>query len=155
MAAAGTLTAEKFYALWFPAERPALEEALEAIGEFYNMGKRSRGQSPEVAAYDFYADASAIYASFWEKYGIDLHRQELHWWQFRGLLEGLLTHSFRQRVGYRVGDLGELSPKERAEALRYRAMYRLEAPQESLAEHLKTLERLAQKGKEEQAWTEP
>lgn len=150
-AAAGDLTADGFLALWFPAEKPGdVEAALEAVGAFYAMGSPTRQASPGPVAYDFRVDAGAIYGAFYREYGLNLATAELHWWQFRALLEGLITHSFQQRVGYRVGDLGELEAKERAKALGLRRLYAIGG--ESLQEHLDRLEALAV-GKEDVTWT--
>lgn len=148
-AARGDLTADGFLALWFPAEKPRdVAAALEAVGAFYAMGNPRDSQGP--AAYDFQVDAGAIYAAFYREYGLNLATAELHWWQFRALLEGLITHSFQQRVGYRVGDLGDLEAKERAKALRMRRLYAIGG--ESLQEHLARLEALAPE-KEVESWT--
>lgn len=142
-AAAGTLTEELFYRLWFPRQRPKdLEKALEAVGLFYNLGEKP-GEKNGPVAYDFLADGAAIYAAFRQEYGLDLGTAKLHWWQFRALLEGLITHSFRERVGYRVGDLRNLPAQQRAEALKYRSLYRLGQAGESLEEHLARLEQAA------------
>lgn len=153
-AAEGSLTAEGFLRLWFPEEKPEqLEEALEAVGAFYTQGRKT-GEAKGPVPYDFTVDAGAIYGAFYREYGIDLGRAELHWWQFRALLEGLITHTFQQRVGYRVGDLGGLDAKERAQALRLRQLYAIGQQGESLQEHLARLEALANKGgKEEETWT--
>lgn len=143
-AVAGELTVERFLDLWFPAEQPEdVAAALEAVGAFYAMGAPKPEQTGP-AAYDFAVDAGVIYAAFYREYGLDLSRAELHWWQFRALLEGLITHSFQQRVGYRVGDLGELEAKQRAKALRMRQLYAIGG--ESLQEHLARLETLGKGG---------
>lgn len=142
----GSLTAEQFYSLWFPAERPEdLEEALRAVGQFYNLGKPAAEPGP--AAYDFLQDAGAVFAAFRRHYGMDLSRErEMHWWQFRSLLEGLVSHSFRQRVYYRTAELGGLTAEERAEVLRYRSLYAIGGAEEDLRSHLRRLEELAGSG---------
>ncbi len=136
---AGTITPARFYRLWFPEEQPEnLQAALTAVGQFYTMGKTvPAGEGP--IPYDLGQDAGAIFAAFRRNYGIDLCRERLHWWHFRALLEGLITHSFSQRVAYRTAELTGRSPQERAELLRYRSMYAIEG--ESLKEHLARLER--------------
>ena len=138
----GDLTEEQFFSLWFPERRPEnLEEALRAVGQFYHMGRPpAEGDGP--TPYDLGKDAGAIFAAFRRHYGIDLSRESMHWWHFLSLLEGLITHSFRQRVGYRTAD-------ERAEILRYRRMYALEG-EEDLPSHLRYLEALAARVRREQ-----
>ncbi len=145
----GDLTEEQFFSLWFPEQRPEnLEEALRAVGQFYHMGRPpAEGDGP--TPYDLGKDAGAIFAAFRRHYGIDLSRESMHWWHFLSLLEGLITHSFRQRVGYRTADLRGRSAEERAEILRYRRMYALEG-EEDLPSHLRYLEALAARARREQ-----
>lgn len=143
----GSLTEGLFFKLWFPAQCPEdLEAALEAVGQFYNLGQ-PRPDRPGPAVYSFLADAGPIFAAFQRYYGIDLREARMHWWQFRALLEGLITHSFRQRVGYRTADLKGRDAQERAEILKYRSLYALEE-QEDLQSHLRTLEAISQSQKE-------
>ncbi len=141
----GSLTAEGFYDLWFPAERPEqLEEALQAVGLFYNLGRTGDGTAGPIP-YGFRQDAGAVFAAFRRHYGMDLGTAELHWWHFRSLLEGLVTHSFRQRVGYRTADLRGLTAGERAEILKYRGLYAIQGQEEDLESHLRTLDEIIQK----------
>lgn len=142
---AGTLTAEDFYRLWFPERRPGeLTAAVEAVGQFYNLGRTPEPEAHGPIPYSFARDAGAIFAAFRRHYGIDLHTASLHWWHFRALLEGLFTHSFRQRVGYRLCDLQGMEAQERAEVLKYRSLYAIEPEAEDLSAHLSRLRALAQ-----------
>lgn len=52
------------------------------------------------APYDIKQDASYIYASFQQAYGINLYEQQgkLHWLEFRALLNGLPSNTIFQRV---------------------------------------------------------
>ena len=147
-ASAGTLTEGEFLSLWFPAEVPEdLDEALAAVGSFYCLGREP--EEPEgPAPYSFLQDAGPIYAAFRRCYGIDLRRADLHWWQFQALLEGLIGHSFQDRVRFRTEDLRGLEARERAEHLRYRRLYAVEDRTESLREHLRRLEEISQTSKE-------
>ena len=145
----GSLTEELFYRLWFPAERPEdLDAALDAVGQFYNLGKPVEEDRHGPIPYSFREDAGPIYAAFRRHYGLDLGTARLHWWQFRALLEGLFTHSFRQRVGYRTAELRGLDAGERAELLRYRALYALEDQGEDLRSHLAALEAISRNHQE-------
>ncbi len=47
---------------------------------------------------DFEQDAGYIKASFMSDYKIDLDKEEMHWWQFHDLLEGLTENSVLSRV---------------------------------------------------------
>ena len=140
----GSLTAELFYRLWFPGERPEdLTEAMEAVGAFYNMGQAQGDGADGPIPYSFSADAGPIYAAFQKHYGIDLAQSAMHWWRFRALLEGPITHSFRQRALYRTADLRGRDAEERAEILKYRALYAIGGEGEDLRSHLRRLEEIS------------
>lgn len=58
----------------------------------------------EKRTYDFKQDASYIYASFMQAYGIDLFEEQgkLHWTKFQALLSGLPEETkFKQVIGIR------------------------------------------------------
>ncbi len=143
----GSLTVEQFYRLWFPAERPQeLGAAAEAVGLFFNLGQQGDGPEGPIP-YGFAQDAGPIFAAFRRHYGIDLGRERLHWWHFRALLEGLITHSFAQRVAFRVEDLRGLDAQSRAQRLKYRAQYAIGGGGD-LESHLRHLEQLSQTHRE-------
>ena len=70
------------------------------------------------AAFDYEIDAREIYASFWQTYGIDLHRVAfLHWAEFRALLTGLPEDCvFRQKLALRGLDTSKLRGEVRLRA---------------------------------------
>ena len=118
---AGRLTEEQFYTLWFPAERPAdFSAAQEAVSAFYRCSEElpEKKDGREVPAFAFGVDAEAIVAAFQREYGIDLTTERMHWWRFMALLRGLLSHSFTERVQYRVCD------PEKAKSSELRSRYR-------------------------------
>ena len=140
----GKLTESAFFALWFPEKRPKnVEKALEAVGAFYRMGRPPAEEDSGPVPYDLLLDAGPIYAQFYRCYGLDLARTRLHWWRFLSLLEGLITHSFSQRVAYRTASLEGLDAAGRGEILRCRQVYEIPRPGEgSLQEHLRRLTEL-------------
>lgn len=50
--------------------------------------------------FDYVRDAGAIYASFFDQYGIDLNRErgKMHWDTFKALLDGLGPNTYFQRI---------------------------------------------------------
>lgn len=48
--------------------------------------------------FDFETDADLIYAGFMQQYGIDLQREDMHWWKFMILLENLGSDTRLQKV---------------------------------------------------------
>lgn len=50
--------------------------------------------------FDYVRDAGAIYASFFDQYGIDLNKErgKMHWDTFKALLDGLGPNTYFQRI---------------------------------------------------------
>ena len=63
--------------------------ALELLCEFFIGGRELKGKSNGKTLFSFTEDEELIYASFYSEYGIDLAKEELHWWRFLALLRGL------------------------------------------------------------------
>lgn len=90
-----------------------LIEGLKAALKFYNLNRvtfeSTEGKSSPVQAYDFEHDANSIYAAFRQQYGINLLTENLHWWEFRALLDNLTEDTaFIKTVQYRNMDLSEI-----------------------------------------------
>lgn len=117
--------------MFFPQERPAdPEAAVAAISDFLRCGDpeppKDEAESREPPPYSFLADGMALTAEFQRVYGIDLTSAELHWWRFSALLRGLISHSFSERVKYRVCDLGQIKSKDiRSQYSRMKELYAL------------------------------
>lgn len=111
---AGGLGGQETLDLWFPARQPTDFSAAQlAISDFYRCGEAvERENVPAAPAYSFHTDADAIIAAFQREYGIDLTTARLHWWRFSALLRGLLTHSFSERVQYRICNPNEIKGKD-------------------------------------------
>ena len=95
---------------------PGLEETVNAVMNFYNPPKKqSKAQKSknQKRVYDFDYDAELIYSAFLQQYKIDLTTAELHWWQFKALLDCLTDETnFIKVVGYRSINLSEIKNKE-------------------------------------------
>lgn len=119
----GTLSEKDVLDIWFPQKQPRdFSAAREIIDEFYRCGKNAaeEDKTEHSPAYSFVEDSEAIIAAFQKEYGIDLTTAKMHWWRFSALLNGLLSHSFSERVQYRVCKPEEIKSKDiRA---RYRKM---------------------------------
>lgn len=65
----------------------------------------------KVVSFD--ADHSAIYSTFYSKYGIDLTNCDMHWYKFRALFEGLSSENpFSTLVRIRTTDEAEIKDKK-------------------------------------------
>lgn len=64
------------------------DKAVKACMKFY-CGNVKRGKGDAKTSYNFLHDAELIYAAFMSQYGIDLSREDMHWYKFRALFKGL------------------------------------------------------------------
>lgn len=104
--------------IWFYAHTESAEPNEDAL--------KSKGGR----WYDFTQDADALLASFQQAYGIDLERDNLHWWKFRRLMFGLPQDTpFMQRVHYRVADIDKLPKEQRKHYRKMRRLYALKQPE--------------------------
>lgn len=82
-----------------------------------------------IKYYSFTQDAGAIYASFYEQYGIDLVDQEgkLHWDKFKALFAGLGPKTYFQRiVQIRMKDTSKLEGQELTDVIQAQSYYELD-----------------------------
>ncbi len=69
-----------------------IDVAVKACMEFYrgNVYKESKqAVSNNKPVYSFLYDAELIFAAFMSEYGIDLTREDMHWYKFMALFKGL------------------------------------------------------------------
>ncbi len=103
---------KSLYALgnFYPEAQPPPNEAVEYLLWFYRVGKepeKPKGDENEIPrrqpkVYSYEHDAAYIFAAFLDQYGIDLNTEEIHWWKFRAMMDGLREdHIFSKIVGYR------------------------------------------------------
>lgn len=95
---------------------PNLIEALKAVMNFYNpkhSKNSAKGSGKQEKMYDFDYDAEAIYAAFMQQYNINLKEAQMHWYEFKALLDNLTEDTrFIKTVSYRAVDLSEIKSDE-------------------------------------------
>lgn len=82
---------------------PPLETAVNGLSWFLRCGEEPREEPAggrQVFWFDF--DHARIMASFRQTFGLELHRERLHWFEFRAMLESLdedsaLSHAIQVR----------------------------------------------------------
>ena len=129
------LTPESILSLFYGASWPRpYDEAIQQAIWFYRLGKPEPERETKADAqsvrrsYDFELDADALYTSFRSTYGIDLLREDLHWWAFRELMIGLPDDTaFKQRVYYRIGSTEGMTVKQKKRFEALRAKYAIPA----------------------------
>ena len=73
-----------------------------------------------------------MYAAFKSQYGIDLNKDDMHYWQFMGLLTTLDDCAFTRVVDIRMKKITSKMPKEeKAATLRAKKIYGLDQRQET------------------------
>ena len=132
--------------LYYPVVQDNLEEAIEQIKWFYSCGKldnpignkKARAISKKV--FDFEVDANYIYSAFMSQYNIDLQDiEQLHWWKFKALLEGLKEdNKLSKIIEYRSVDLSKIKDKEQRKF--YKDMQKQYSLNKESKEDLKLLE---------------
>lgn len=111
--------------LYYPVRIPPdIGKALDRIIWFYRCGEekekeekkeRYQRRGSKDPAYSFSQDAPYIYAAFKEQYGIDLTKEDLHWWKFMALFESLGEDTKMSRIMYyRKVSTSGMSKSERA-----------------------------------------
>lgn len=116
-------------------------EAFKVISRYLNEDpyisadgddSEAEGNVTSPRYYSFKQDAEAIYASFYEQYGIDLlyQKQKMHWDQFKALFAGLGPKTYFMRiVQIRQEDVTKLEGKAQQEMIRAQQRYALEDDQ--------------------------
>lgn len=119
---------EKFLtavSLMFPDEFPQDYEQIEEALKWYLSGwnpqywleqEQKKSEGPVVM--DFDIDQGYIYAAFMRQYGMDLSKDDLHFWKFMGLLSCLDECTFTRIVSIREKKITSKMSKEEKEAIR-------------------------------------
>ena len=111
---------EKMYVaitLLFGKGIPKFEDALEGLNWFMACGNpeyKSVGNNKKLFYWDF--DATRIYSSFKQTYGIDLAKTDLHWFEFIAMIGSLDKDcSFNKAIEIRDYDIKDLKGKNRSD----------------------------------------
>ncbi len=101
---------------------------IKSIGE--NSQNEHQSSTRGKQTYSFTHDASLICAAFLSQYRIDLTKDDMHWWLFRALFEGLTDENKICKVmEIRSIDLSKIKDKEqKAHYRRLKRIYRLPDP---------------------------
>lgn len=130
------ITFELFFG-YMPKDADFAVEAFQQIGKYLSLDPYGHAEEEENASqseelnpkwYSFEQDAEAIYASFWEQYGIDLLQEKgkLHWDQFKALFAGLGPDTYFMRiVRIRQEDVTELDGQAQADLIEAQQHYAL------------------------------
>jgi len=118
----------------------------DAIEEFRTETRSEQGQNGRNnQAYSFTHDASLICAAFRAQYDIDLTKDDLHWWHFKALFEGLTNDNGICKVmEIRGTDLSKIKDKEtKAHYRKLKRLYRLPDPRSEEEKELAMIDALS------------
>lgn len=112
--------------------------SFEQITKYISMkpyGNDDEGEDQQGVArdprrlYSFKQDAEAIFASFYEQYGINLIREQgkLHWDEFKALFQGLGPNTYFQRIiDIRTKDTKDLEGEQLSKVIQAQQFYELD-----------------------------
>lgn len=137
--------------LFYPKRKRFSKEHIDKMFWFFACGRgKEKKKFPRKIAglnnkqpFDFETDADLIYAGFMQQYGIDLQREDMHWWKFMILLENLGTDTRLQKVmEYRTIDTSSknLSKEQRKFLKAMQRYFELGNPSAEKDERLKKIE---------------
>lgn len=98
--------------------------------DFYNSSGEKlnimNNEDDKSKVIDFEMDKNTIFADFKREYGINLAREDLHVHEFLALLSGLSNESgLKQRIHYRIAELGKLKGEERKRYEELKSLYKI------------------------------
>ena len=112
--------------IYYPIIPFDVEKALDYIYWFYSCGKtETEIDTKQVKegkklfkrnnnrAYDFEVDSDLIFTAFMTQYNINLAREDLHWWEFMALFNGLKEDNEIVKImNYRTINLNSIEDKK-------------------------------------------
>jgi len=135
----GVMKYSKALEYFYAGEQPV--GAFEKMMEFINMGQEDErsGETDGEPQIDFDFDANEIFCSFMAEYGINLLREDMHWYEFYALLNGLPSEcALNRKIQLRFADLKGYRGKALEEMLaakrRVQIPDRMMTPEEAAAE---------------------
>lgn len=137
--------------LFYPKSKRFSEEHIDKMFWFFACGReKEKKKFPRKIAglnnkqpFDFETDADLIYAGFMQQYGIDLQKEDMHWWKFMILLENLGSDTRLQKVmEYRTIDTSSknLSKEQRKFLKAMQKYFELSNTSSEKSERLKKIE---------------
>lgn len=132
---------------------PDFETAMRGVVWFMACGNPQEAPNSEkdgedsTPAFSFDYDAGWIFSAFYRIYGIDLARQDLHWFQFLQLLRDINGSALTDIMEYRTADLSKMQGAQRATYEKMKKKFAL--PKDYAPEEQKAIDefmQLARKG---------
>ena len=115
--------------LYFDDVPKDINSAINCIIWFYSCGNTCKAQKEDQKekrrvefnqrAYSFNYDENYIFSAFYQVYGIDLTKENLHWWKFKALFGALPDEClFSKIMYYRTVEISSKMNREYQQRLR-------------------------------------
>lgn len=95
---------------------PDMDIAAAGLSWFLNAGEERKGSNEEPDNenyFDFEIDSMRIFTAFRSQYGIDLTKENMHWFQFLSMISDLGECAFTKVISYRTMDTSELPANQK------------------------------------------
>lgn len=106
----------------------SIDAVFDGIFSFWRMYKpvNEKAKISHDIAYSYDNDFDLIVSAFKQQYGINLFSDDMHWFEFKSLFDGLSESTmFRKIVGYRTVDLSKVSKEQKKEYAELKEFYRI------------------------------
>lgn len=115
------------------------EKLIELGLKYLSCNEKVEDNSNEEKDMDLLQDFRLIQASFKSDYGIELDKENIHWWDFMGYLNGLTENCVLNRIReLRTYDLSTIEDgKQRAKVQKMKKRWELKKPKKELTEEQK------------------
>ncbi len=110
--------------LLFGAGIPTAEKAIMGVKWFLACGEiKESSEITEAECFNFEQDSQEIYTAFRARYGIDLSRVTMHWFEFSSMLRDLGDCALTDIVKIRLTDISKMSGEQRNTFLKLQQKY--------------------------------
>ena len=106
----------------------SIDAVFDGIFSFWRMYKpvNEKIKTSHDIAYSYDNDFDLIVSAFKQQYGINLFSDDMHWFEFKSLFDGLSESTmFRKIVGYRTVDLSKVPKEQKKEYAELKDFYRI------------------------------
>lgn len=106
----------------------SIDAVFDGIFSFWRMYKpvNEKAKISHDIAYSYDNDFDLIVSAFKQQYGINLFSDDMHWFEFKSLFDGLSESTmFRKIVGYRTVDLSKVPKEQKKEYAELKEFYRI------------------------------
>ncbi|MDE7362764.1 MAG: bacteriophage Gp15 family protein [Oscillospiraceae bacterium] len=110
--------------LLFGEGLPPFEKAVAGMQWFLAAGAAvGNTDAAEAECFNFEQDSAEIYTAFRARYGIDLSRERLHWFEFAAMLRDLGDCALTDIVKIRLADISKMTNAERDGYIKLKQKY--------------------------------